>query len=78
MHHCEGCKFWKNEADVRLEWYKNLDKEQWAMWINTRNMREYLERQNDILEQISDRLEKLEEASSLNSTPISKQEFFGR
>ena len=51
MHHCEGCKFWKNEADVRLEWYKNLDKEQWAMWINTRNMREYLERQNDILDQ---------------------------
>ena len=78
MHHCDGCKFLKNEADVRLEWYKNLDKEQWTMWINTRNMREYLERQNDILEQISDRLEKLEEASSLNSTPISKQEFFGR
>ena len=54
---CEECKFWKNEASVREKHYKELDAEQWAMWINTRNMRQFLDGNNEVLERITIALE---------------------
>ena len=57
--HVQWMDFYKEQLKVKDEWYKNLDKEQCAMWIDTRNMRQYLERNNDILEQIYNSIEEL-------------------
>ena len=57
--HVQWMDFYKEQLKVKDELYKNLDKEQWAMWIDTRNMRQYLERNNDILEQIYNSIEEL-------------------
>ena len=57
---CEKCKFWKNEASVREKHYKELDAEQWAMWINTRNMRQFLDGFNEALERINTALDAID------------------
>mgnify|MGYP001228730412 CR=1 FL=1 len=57
---CEGCKFWKNEVSVREKYYKELDAEQWAMWINTRNMRQFLDGFNEALERINTALDAID------------------
>ena len=51
--------FYKEQLKVREEWYKNLDKEQWAMWIDTRNMRQFLEGFTESLDQIHNSIEEL-------------------
>ena len=57
---CEECKFWKNEASVREKHYKELDAEQWAMWIDTRDMRQFLGGFNEALERINTALDAIE------------------
>jgi len=58
--HCENCEFLKKELTVREKWYKELDAEQWAMWIDTRNMRQFLDGSNEALERINTALEAIE------------------
>ena len=55
--HCESCEFLKKELIVKETEYKELDAEQWAMWINTRNMRQFLDGNNEVLERITIALE---------------------
>ena len=58
--HCESCEFLKKELIVKETEYKELDAEQWAMWINTRNMRQFLDGSNEALERINTALEAIE------------------
>ena len=55
--HCESCEFLKKELTGKETEYKELDAEQWAMWINTRNMRQFLDGNNEVLERITTALE---------------------
>ena len=69
---CKSCELLKKELTVREKWYKELDAEQWAMWIDTRNMRQFLDGFNESLERINSALDaidfrfiRIEEALSL-------------
>ena len=55
--HCESCEFLKKELTGKETEYNELDAEQWAMWINTRNMRQFLDGNNEVLERITTALE---------------------
>ncbi len=57
---CESCELLKKELTAREKEYKELDAEQWAMWINTRNMRQFLDGNNEVLERITTALEDIE------------------
>ena len=70
---CKSCELLKKELTVREKWYKELDAEQWAMWIDTRNMRQFLDGFNESLERINSALDaidfrfiRIEEALNLN------------
>ena len=57
--HVKWLEFYKEQLRVRDEWYKNLDNQQWKMWIDTRNMRQFLEGYTESLDNIHIAIEEL-------------------
>lgn len=64
---CGRCEFYKNQMKTYGEWAKATDDEQFRMFIQTRDMRQFLNGFTEAVNEIHERLGQIEESLSLNS-----------